>query len=156
MEEDDLRGYLIETILVPRYLKSARETPEFYESIENYKSSLYVACWKACLAHYRRITAQKRADYFRAGAAVMIDQPDDDGALPRYEMHALFKPSASIDMTIKAIADDLHRRGHCMVARLFLCCAILGWKPKDFDNFGITKEQRERYLVIMRTSMLTP
>lgn len=145
-EQKDLESYVNGTILVPRYLKMARETPDFYPSIDNFKSSLYVASWKACLAHYRRIKAKKRADSFREGAMVQILQEDRNGELPMFETEVLHKAGLSADTVIRIMADDLFRRGYDLAARLFLCCALRGYRRKDIERMFpfVTEESLSR------------
>lgn len=128
-DDCDMVGYLNLTILVKRYLPTVEKRPDFYATIENFKASLYTSCWKACLAHYRLVKAQKRRDAFRPGALVYLNQPIEGGeesSLPVIENEMSEAPVESMDDFVKNTADTLLEEHGCLASRMFLLMAAKG------------------------------
>lgn len=124
---EDLISYVTSEILVRRFLRSARDTPEYYPAIANYRSSLYRSCWRCCLAHARQFRAEKRRDAYRPGALVHIDQEGPDGELPQFETLVL-GPEREDRSQVKRMADLILSTLGCQHARAFLF--LLAGKPR--------------------------
>jgi len=150
-DQEDMVGYLNVHILVRRYLQYAEDRPDFYATIENYRASLYVACWKACLAHFRQLNAKKREAAFRPGAMVYLDQPigDDSSDTPTVENNLLFSVNESMDDYVKRTADTLFDQHGCLTSRVFILMTSKGTTLRYLQH--LVPEPRDRLQAIMST-----
>lgn len=74
-EAKDIEGYLYEHVLVKKYLPNIEKNPGFYENINKFKASFYVACRNAMLVHHQtHIKCKKRGDILRS-TVVELDAP---------------------------------------------------------------------------------
>lgn len=79
-DEEDIVAHLRWYILTLRYLTTVEKNPSFYRDQASYRSSLWVSCRRACLAHFRKhIQSLKRGLALSEGAAIPLDKIGDDG-----------------------------------------------------------------------------
>ena len=88
MAEEDLAGYLYETVLFKKYIPLVTEQPDFYTQ-DTFGRSLFVACHKAMLSHVKKyITSQKRGNILAHGVAVELNREVTENLLPEVSKNA--------------------------------------------------------------------
>lgn len=80
----DIQQYLWEVVIMRKYLSNMRKNPFIYASRAAFRKSLYVACKRQCMAHYRaHIRSQCRGDITRAGLVCLnADAKKDEKRRP--------------------------------------------------------------------------
>lgn len=162
---EDLQGYLFETVLVPKYLKTVETQPAYYPAISHFKASLYRAYRNALLVHQQaHVKCQKRGDILRASVLELdrdLQSSGSDGGEAHVELAT--QGHAGYLERVKEMVDTCpcaHSARGLILLAYGRCESKTDLRRKFLDFLAMTKAQFEaiwnRILTHMRQFAFCP